>query len=215
MKVILAEDHGIVREGLRALLKEHSDVEVVAETDNGRDAVRLCSELLPDLVIMDVAMPDLNGIEATRQIRAECPQTKVIGLSMHSSKRFVIDMIEMGAVGYVLKKSVFDELAQAISAVKDNQVYLSPAIAGVVVERILDLKSRRKAQAKTALTPREREVLQLLAEGKTSRDVAQRLHLSVKTVDTHRRNIMEKLDIRTIPELTKYAIREGLTTSEH
>jgi len=213
MKVVLADDHSLFREGLKSLLAENSNVEIVGETGDGRSAVRLCQELAPDIIIMDVAMPELNGIEATRQILSECPGTRVIALSMHSSRRFVVDMLQVGASGYLLKDCAFQELATALSAVSSGQVYLSPSIASVVVERITGSAAADFTIA-AKLTPREREVLQLLAEGKRSMAVAELLHLSVKTVQTHRRNIMDKLDLHSLPELTRYAIREGLISSE-
>jgi len=213
MKVVLADDHSLFREGLKSLLAENSNVEIVGETGDGRSAVRLCQELAPDIIIMDVAMPELNGIEATRQILSECPGTRVIALSMHSSRRFVVDMLQVGASGYLLKDCAFQELATALSAVSSGQVYLSPSIASVVVERITGSAAADFTIA-AKLTPREREVLQLLAEGKRSVAVAELLHLSVKTVQTHRRNIMDKLDLHSLPELTRYAIREGLISSE-
>ena len=213
MKVVLSDDHSLFREGLKSLLAENSNVEIVGETGDGRSAVRLCQELAPDIIIMDVAMPELNGIEATRQILSECPGTRVIALSMHSSRRFVVDMLQVGASGYLLKDCAFQELATALSAVSSGQVYLSPSIASVVVERITGSAAADFTIA-AKLTPREREVLQLLAEGKRSVAVAELLHLSVKTVQTHRRNIMDKLDLHSLPELTRYAIREGLISSE-
>ena len=212
-RIVLADDHNMLREGLRSLLRDIPGTEVVGEADNGRDTVRLCLELEPDLVIMDVAMPELSGIEATRQIVKERPDTKVIALSMHSTKRFVLDMLQAGAVGYLLKNCAFKELADALSTVRAGRAYISPAVASVVVERIVSPKSDESYAVHT-LTPREREVLQLLAEGRRVSEVANTLHVSAKTVQTHRRNIMAKLNLFSLPELTKFAIQQGLTSLE-
>jgi DNA-binding NarL/FixJ family response regulator len=161
---------------------------------------------------MDVAMPDLNGIEATRQVRAESPGTRVIAVSMHSDKRFVSEMLKAGASAYLSKDSVFDELETAIRAVSADKVYLSPDISGVVVDNYVRQTPEPESSAYSLLSDREREIVQLIAEGKTAKEIADQLHLSVKTVETHRTNIMAKLDIHRVAELTKYAIREGLTS---
>lgn len=212
-RIVLADDHSMMREGLRSLLKDIPNTEVIGEAENGRDTVRLCRELNPDLVIMDVAMPELNGIEATRQIVHENPKTKVIALSMHSTKRFVLDMLQAGAVGYLLKNCAFKELADALSTVQSNRAYISPAVASVVVEKIVSPAGENSSMDPN-LTPREREVLQLLAEGRKVTEVADMLHVSTKTVQTHRRNLMAKLNLYSLPELTKYAIQHGLTSLE-
>jgi len=212
VRIILAEDHRITREGLVNLLKERPDMEVVGEAENGREAVKLASELSPDLVIMDVTMPDLNGIDATRIITSGSNNTKVIALSMYSDKQFVQGMIQAGASGYLLKDCAFEELVSAIQAVIQGDTYLSPGIAGIVVQDYLNKLTTDRSSADTVLTNREREVLQLIAEGKSTKEIAARLSVSVKTVETHRRQIMEKLGIFSIAELTKYAIREGLTS---
>ncbi|MEW6658040.1 MAG: response regulator transcription factor [Thermodesulfobacteriota bacterium] len=209
-KIILADDHKIVRQGLRTLLEQEHDLEVVAEADDGRMAVRLARELSPEVVIMDVSMPDLNGIEATRQVLAESPGVKVIGLSMHSDRRFVMNMLKAGASGYLLKDSAFEELASAIRTVLANKIYLSTEIANIVVKDYL--QGGGDESVFSVLTPREREVLQLMAEGKSSRQIADHLNISIKTVETHRMQIMHKLEIYSVAELTKYAIREGLSS---
>lgn len=212
VRIILAEDHRITREGLVNLLQERSDMQVVGEAENGREAVRLARELSPDLVIMDVTMPDLNGIDATRIITSGSNNTKVIALSMYSDKQFVQGMIQAGASGYLLKDCAFEELVSAIQAVIQGDTYLSPGIAGIVVQDYLNKLTTDRSSANTVLTNREREVLQLIAEGNSTKEIAARLSVSVKTVETHRRQIMEKLGIFSIAELTKYAIREGLTS---
>ena len=213
LRVILADDHQVIREGLRTLIEEQSDMEVVAEAANGRDAIRLCGEMKAQVVVMDVAMPDLNGIEATRQIMTECPTAKVLALSMHADKHYAAGMLGAGAAGYVLKDCAFEELADAIRRVATGGSYLSPEIEGVVLRDYVErLSGEGGASAFSVLTDREREVLQLVAEGHTTKQIADTLHVSVKTIESHRQNIMDKLEIRSIAELTKYAIREGLTS---
>jgi DNA-binding NarL/FixJ family response regulator len=213
VKIVLADDHQMMREGLRAMLEKRADVEILAEAGNGRDCVELCRKLKPDLVLMDIAMPDLNGIEATRQCVGESPRTKVLALSMHSDRRYAAGMLSAGASGYLLKDAAFDELAAAIDTVMAGRIYLSPAITGLLVE---DYVQRINAgdTSFSALSAREREVLQAMAEGKSTRQIAEALHVSVKTVETHRQNIMNTLDIHSVAELTKYAVREGLTSLE-
>jgi DNA-binding NarL/FixJ family response regulator len=213
IRVLLADDHQIVRDGLRALIQSQIGFEVVAEAQEGREAVRLAVELAPDVVVMDIAMPDLNGIEATRQIRQRLPAVKVIALSAHADTRMASGMLGAGASGFVPKDAAFEELAVAIQTVLADKVYLSPRIAGTVVEQ-LTRGPRPGDGVAAALTPREREVLQLMAEGKTTKEIAAVLGVSVKTVETHRRQMMEKLELYSVPELTKYAVREGLTSLE-
>jgi two-component system response regulator NreC len=212
-KVLIADDHQIMREGLRTMLEKEYDLTVVGEADNGRMTLRLARELTPDVIIMDVAMPDLNGIEATRQIIAELPAVKIIALSMHDDRRFVLNMLKAGAAGYMLKDCAFKDLAKAIRVVRANKTYLSDEIADIVVKDYLASTAPMESSAFQLLSPREREVLQLIAEGKTSPQIAELLHISVKTVETHRQQIMGKLKIKSIAELTKYAIREGLTSA--
>lgn len=213
IKVLVADDHKVVREGLRTLIEKQPGMEVIAEAENGRMALKLIKKLSPDIALMDIAMPDLNGIEATRQIVAEAPGTKVIALSMHSDRQFVTRMMSAGASGYLLKDCAFEEVARAIRSVMARQIYLSPKIVSIVVKAFLR-RSEPSDSMLSVISPREREVLQLIAEGKTTKQIALRLHISAKTVDTHRRNIMDKLDIHSVAELTKYAIREGLTFLE-
>lgn len=215
IRILLADDHRITRQGLRSLLDNQSDMEVVAEAEEGRTAVRLAKELSPDVVIMDVSMPDLNGIEATRQILDRSPGTKVVALSMHSDTLFVSEMLKSGACGYMLKDCAFEELERAIRTVVAGKTYLSPSISGVVVDDYLHRLSKGNLAGDDVLTNREKEVLQLLAEGKSTKQIALKLHVSVKTIETHRRQIMEKLDLHSVAELTKYAIRKGYTSLEN
>jgi DNA-binding NarL/FixJ family response regulator len=189
-------------------------MEVIGEAEDGRSTVCMALELNPDIIIMDITMPGLNGIEATRQIIAQLPESKIIALSMHSEKRYVKGILQAGAAGYLPKDSAFDELSTAISTVSANDIYLSPKVASIVVKEYLQSYSKNESISLRLLTAREREVLQLLAEGKSTRKIAEILNLSVKTVESHRRRMMEKLNIRSIAGLTKYAIREGLTSLE-
>ena len=212
MRLLLCDDHKMMRDGLRAILeKEH--LEVVGEASNGHEVIELARRLRPDIVVMDISMPHLNGIDATRGLVAEQRGIKVIGLSMNADQRYVIAMFKAGAAGYLLKNAASDELIRAVRAVAVDLTYVSPSIAAVVVDNIAaPLPSA--APAKKALSPREREVLQLLAEGNASKEIACRLNLSVATVESHRRQIVEKLNIHSIAQLTKYAIREGLTSTD-
>ncbi len=210
IRILLADDHQILREGLAALLEKQPGFEVAGQAADGRTAVQLARELKPEIIIMDIGLPELNGIEATRQIVAEVPGVKIIALSMHGDRHFVKGMLTAGASGYLLKYSASQELLRAIEAVKAGQVYLSPEIAGIVVE---DYRaSAPDSSAFAVLTPKEREVLQLFAEGKITRQIAETLNVSVKTVEAYRRQIMEKLHCQSFADLIKYAIREGLTT---
>lgn len=214
INVIIADDHQIVRQGLRILLEKEPNLEVVAEADDGRTTVRLVRELHPDVVIMDVAMPDLNGIEATRQIVMESPKVKVIALSMYADKRFVVNMLKAGASGYLLKDCAFEELTRAIQVVSSHRTYLSSGVTDLVVKDYVSGSPPSAPSVFSVLTPREREVLQLMSEGKSTNMIADCLHVSVKTIETHRQQVMQKLNLRSIAELTKYAIREGLTSLE-
>jgi len=215
IRILIADDHKIMRIGLRSLIERQTGMEVIAEAQDGRKALQLARELKPDVIIMDIGMPGLNGIEATRQIISENPVVKVVALSMHSDRRFVAGMLEAGAAGYLLKDCAFEELAQAIETVVNGQIYLSSEITGVVIgDYVRQLTTRDEAGAFKTLSAREREVLQLLAEGKTTKQIASLLHVSTKTIETHRSQIMEKLNIHSVAELTKFAIREGLTSLE-
>jgi len=212
IRIILADDHKIVRNGLRSLIEKEGDMEVVAEAEDGRTAVQLAVQLSPQVVLMDIAMPGLNGIEATRQIIASAPQIKVIALSMHADKRYIMEMLKAGASGYLLKDSAFEELAGAIRTALKNKTYLSPPVSEIVIGDYVQQLQKSNGSVFSVLAAREREVLQLLAEGSSTAKIADQLHVSVKTVETHRQHIMEKLNIRSVAELTKYAIREGLTS---
>ena len=212
IKILLADDHKITRDGLKALLENQDHLRVVGEAENGRQAVRLALDLEPDVIVMDINMPELNGIEATRQILAELPATKIIALSMYSDKRYVVGMLKAGVSGYLLKNCAFDELVAAISSVMKNQNYMSQKIAGTVMKDYASILESSDSSPASQLTVREREVLQLIAEGLKTKDIAARIHVSVKTVETHRQQIMRKLNAKSVAELTKIALREGLTS---
>ena len=217
IKIIIADDHTMMREGLRSLIEKQPDMKTIAEADNGRKTLKLVQELKPDIVLMDVSMPDLNGIEATHQIKKEMPSIKVIALSMHSEKHFVSEMLKAGASGYLLKQCAFKELDLALRAVINNRSYLSPEIIDVVIEDYISSTAhtgKNNLEHNKVLTIREREVLQMLAEGRATKDIASLLNLSIKTVETHRQNIMRKINKHSLAELTKYAIVEGITTLE-
>jgi two-component system response regulator NreC len=203
-----------MREGLRTLIEKQPDMEVVAEAENGRNAVQLAQKLSPEVVVMDIGMPDLNGIEATREILAHNPNVKVIALSMHSAKRFVVEMLKAGSAGYLLKDCAFEELALAIHTAIANKVYVSPSINDMMINEYVHNLSKTELSVTSILTLREREVLQLLAEGKTTKQIAASLKISVKTIETYRQQIMHKLNLHSVAELTKYAIREGIVSLE-
>jgi DNA-binding NarL/FixJ family response regulator len=212
IKILLADDHKITRDGLKALLESQKNMIVIGEAENGRQAVRLASDLAPDVIVMDINMPELNGIEATRQIIAELPETKIIALSMYSDKRYVVGMLKAGVSGYLLKNCAFDELVSAITAVVANQNYMSQKIANTVMKDYANILESSDSSPASTLTAREREVLQLIAEGLKTKDIATRIHVSVKTVETHRQQVMRKLNAKSVAELTKIALREGLTS---
>lgn len=211
--ILIVDDHQILRQGLHSLLEKIPGLEVLAEAEDGRSAVRLAQTLLPQIVIMDVGLPDLNGIEATRQVLMVSPHTRVIGLSMHSDRRFVANMLKAGASGYLLKDSAFEELAIAIKTVMAGKSYLSQEVAHVVFQDYVE-GPKKEATAFSVLTFREREVLQLIAEGRSNRQIAETLFLSIKTVETHRQQIMNKLKMHNVAELVRYSIREGLSPLE-
>lgn len=210
--ILLVDDQTIVREGVKRLIADQPGMEVVGEAANGLSAVELTRTLKPDIVVMEVMLKHLNGIEATRKIVAEYPATKVLCLSMHTEKRSIIQMIKAGASGFMGKDSAFEELAQAIRFIMEGGVYLSPKIAGFLTDEIRSQKSTESDSAFSLLTDREREVLQQIAEGLTTKEIASFMRLSCKTVETYRKQIMGKLGLHSIAELTKYAIQEGLTS---
>lgn len=208
IKIILADDHKLLRDGLKNIIEQRSNMHVIGEASDGREAVKKCLKLLPDIIIIDVAMPDLNGIEAAKQIHINNPEIKIIGVSMHSSKEFIQGMFKSGALGYLLKDGDAEELITAITTVMQNKKYLAKNLN----QEFLTLLKRGESLEETPLTSREKEVLQLIAEGNSSKKIGDILFLSSKTIDVHRNNIMKKIDLHTIPELTKYAIQKGLTS---
>lgn len=211
-RILIADDHKILRAGLRALLEKQPDMDIVGEADSGAKAIAMAKKKSPQLIIMDINMPDMNGIEATKRILSESGDIKVLALSMYADKGYVINMLKAGASGYLLKDCALEELANAIRAVMDNRTYLSPALVDTVLKDLIDLASRDDLSVYSILTSREREVLQRLAEGRTTKEIAFDLGISVKTVETHRQQISSKLGMSSVAELTKYAIREGLTS---
>jgi DNA-binding NarL/FixJ family response regulator len=213
IKILIVDDHGIVREGLRLLFEQEDDLEVVAEASDGRQAVEAAGKLRPDIVLMDVTMPKLNGIDAAKKIIDEYPNVKVVALSAHCNKSFIADMLRAGVSGYILKDGMADELIRGIQVVIAGEQYLSPKVARIVIaEYITDHQSQSCMSLTSKLTTKERELIQLLAENKSNKEAARLLHVSIKTVDTRRRTAMGKLGITGIADLTKFAIREGLTT---
>lgn len=215
IKILLADDHKLIRDGLRSLIAGEEDMDVVAEAENGRDAAMLTQQTKPDIVVMDINMPDLNGIDATKTIIKETPGVKVIALSVHSTTHFVKEMLKAGVSGYLVKHCAYEELATAIRTVIKGKPYLSSQIIGTVMEDYAgDFKSEKKSVF-SVLTSREREILQLVAEGQTSEDIATHLFISRKTVSSHRRQIMKKLNLNNVAELTRYAISEGLVSPEY
>ena len=211
IRVILADDHTILRQGLRSLLAEEEDIVLVGEATDGREAVQLAEELQPDVIVMDISMQMLNGVDATRQILSKNDKSRVIILSIHDGESYISSALRAGAAGYILKNSAFDELKQAIRAAARGELYLSPAISPVVVEGYLDnLKPKKHMSSYERLTPRQRELLQLLAEGYARRQIAELLHISPKTVSRHREDIMHSLDIHDDAGLVKFAINVGI-----
>lgn len=214
IRIVLVDDHGLFRAGVLALLVDQSDMEVVGEAEEGLAAVKLATDLKPDVVLMDVSMKGMNGIEATRRILGKHPNTKVLCLSMHGEKQFVEAVLAAGASGYLLKDCSPKELVRALRSVTKGEAYLSPRIAALVVADYAAHLTDHVSSPNLLLTGREREVLQLLAEGFSTAEIAERLHLSGKTVGTHREHLMKKLDIHNLAGLTKYAIRAGFTSAE-
>ncbi len=215
IKVLLAEDHTIVRKGLRSLLEPVADIVVVGEAENGRDAVEQAERSNPDIVVMDHAMPVLNGLEATRQIKRRQPEIKILILTMHTNEEYVFQFLKAGASGYLVKQSAPDELVAAIRAIADGQSFLSPSISKSLIEEFVrQTQGQGTDDSYALLTEREREVLQLVAEGQTNNEIGDELHISVKTAAVHRTNIMNKLGLHSMADLTKYAIRKGIIDLE-
>jgi len=211
IRVLVADDHKLFIDGMGSILQRRPDIEVVGAARDGLTTVRLAAELKPGVILMDISMPHLNGIEATRKILADHPATRVIMLSMHSDPRYVVAAFRAGARGYLLKDSASEDLLEAIARVSAGEIYLSSKMSGQIVMDFITDARTGASTAYSVLSPREREVLQLIAEGHSTKDIAARLSVSVKTIETHRKQIMDKLDLHSIAELTKYAIREGLT----
>ena len=218
IRVLLVDDHKIVRDGLKSMLAKQMDIEVVGEAENGREALEAVRSLQPAVVVMDIAMRELNGVDATRQIIAHYPDVRVVALSMHAESRYISEMLAAGAAGYLLKDCAFDELATAIRTVSEGRTFVSRGAAAVVlddyVRRVGVSPQEAGASRGKALSPREREVLQLIGQGLSTKEIAARLGLSGKTIETHRRQIMDKLAIYNIAGLIKYAVREGLASLE-
>jgi two-component system response regulator NreC len=212
IRILLADDHILVRSGFKSLIEDRDMFEVVGEASNGRETVRLAKELKPNVILMDINMPDLNGVEATRQVVESDPSIKVIGLSIYSDKIFISGMLKAGASGYLLKNCQPDELIEAIFAVRHNEVYISSKIMGTVIGDYRKFLLQENESPDVLLTEREREVLQLIAEGKNTKQIASDLSVSVKTIETHRQNLMHKLDIYSVQDLVKYAIKHGVIT---
>jgi DNA-binding NarL/FixJ family response regulator len=212
LRILIADDHTIIREGLRALIEKEADLEVVAEAGNGREALQLAHEHHPDLVVMDISMPEMNGIEATRCIINELHDVRILALSMETDRRFVVEVLKSGATGYVLKDAAFSELATAIRAVAANETYLSNRISELLIKEFIQKIPDEVSVTYERLSSREREILQLIAAGKNSKELAFTFDVSLKTIENQRHTIMKKLDLYSVAELTKYAIREGLTT---
>jgi DNA-binding NarL/FixJ family response regulator len=210
MRILIADDHTLVRAGLTSLIARLPEMEVVAEAADGRQALRLVRDLQPDIVLMDIAMPGLNGLESAERIHGIHPKIKIVILSMHASEEYVAQALKAGASGYLLKDAATAELEMALKSVSMGQFYLSPAISRQVVDNFL----RGGPTGLDLLTPRQREILQLIAEGKGTRDIAETLHLSVKTVETHRAQLMDRLDIHDVAGLIRYALKKGLITAD-
>jgi DNA-binding NarL/FixJ family response regulator len=212
IRILITDDHPIFREGLRGLLEKEPDMEVAGEAGNGIEAVSLADELHPDVIIMDLNLPDMNGIEATRRILGKHPEIRVLALSLAADRRFIVEVLEAGATGYVLKDSFFAELAGAIRTVASGETYLGPKITELIIKDYLQRVPLNLPLTCTLLTPRERELLQLIADGKNTKEISAVFGTSIKTIEVHRHNIMKKLKLYSIAELTKYAVREGLTS---
>ena len=206
IRILLADDHSVVRQGFRMILSQHSDLLVVGEAANGREAVELAGRLNPDVAVLDIAMPESNGVEATRQIRQNVPECRILVLSMYKDAPYVRETLRAGAKGYLLKDSIDEDLVKAVRAVARGEAFLSPAISATVLQDY----QKHVSDPLDLITPRERQLLQMLAEGKTSKDIATELNISVYTVDAHRSRIMKKLQLRSIGDLVRFALQRGL-----
>ena len=213
IKVVLADDHAVVRTGIRAMLESLGGIEIVGQATNGREALALVEQLHPDVLLCDISMPEMNGMEATTRIVKEFPAVRVIMLSMHTSEEYVWQAMKAGATGYLLKDTDATELDEAIKSVLSGKTYLTRSVSKQVVDAYMQ-RMGNTSTVSDVLTPRQREILQLIAEGKSLKEIAQLLHISVKTVETHRTLLMERLDIRDTPGLVRYALRIGMITSE-
>lgn len=211
LKILIADDHKIVRQGLRSLIEKSKGAEIIGEADNGEEVIKMAKKTTPDIIIMDISMPKLNGITATKQILKANSKTKIICLSMYSEKQYVADMLKAGASAYILKDCAFDELVCAINSVIENKVYLSPGISNNPAEDYKNILHSNELSIYSILTRRQFQVLKLIAEGNNTKEIANKLGISVKTVETFRKQIMEKLNINSIARLIKYAIKEGIT----
>lgn len=216
IRVLLADDHQIVREGLRLILSRHPEIEVIAEAKDGAETVAFAESLHPDIVVMDIKMPVMDGIEATEEIQKRASGTKVVALSMYADRNFISEMFKAGAKGFLLKDCASSELVEAVKTVYNDRVYLGPSVSDIVAKMYIHFVQQGSSPDEERLTTREREVLMYLAEGKTNREIADLLHVSIKTVGTHRQNLMRKLGLETIADLVKYAIRKGIVSpSQH
>ena len=212
LKILVVDDHTIVREGSRALIDKEADMKVVAEAGTGAEAILIARDCSHDVIVMDISMPDMNGIDATRLILQECPGSRILALSMEADRRFVVEVLKAGASGYLLKDVVFAELATAIRTVAAGEPYLAPRVTEVIVKEYLQRIPLEESLTCKTLTPREREILQMIADGKSAKEIAHSSNVSIKTIETQRSSIMQKLGLFSIASLTKYAIREGLTS---
>lgn len=210
IRLILADDHKLMREGIKSLLEKYKDIEIIAETENGLDTAELAKKLVPEIVIMDLSMPIMGGIESTMNILSDNPQIKIIVLTMHSDRRFMAEAIKAGAAGYLLKDCAFDELVNAIHAVMEGKTYISHSLTDSIVKDYLEKVFPEEKNSLSQLTEKEMEVFRFIVEGKNSKDISGLLNLSIKTIETHRTNLMEKLKIFSVAELTKLAIKEGV-----